>query len=72
MDWGANKGITVQGELGQRRQQAQNQNNFKYTTNVELLRRVRDKIRSRGARGIIGLGKSFKIIDDDGSGALDS
>ena len=72
MDWGANKGITVQGELGQRRQQAQNQNNFKYTTNTELLRRVRDKIRSRGARGIIGLGKSFKIIDDDGSGALDS
>lgn len=72
MDWGANKGITVQGELGQRRQQAQNQNNFKYTTNAELLRRVRDKIRSRGARGIIGLGKSFKIIDDDGSGALDS
>ena len=37
-----------------------------------MIEKVRAKIKSRGARGIIGLGKSFKIIDDDGSGCLDS
>jgi len=35
-----------------------------------LLDRVRQRIKSRGARGIVGIGKSFKIMDDDGSGAL--
>lgn len=29
------------------------------------------KIRARGARGIVGLGKSFSIIDDNHSGSLD-
>jgi len=72
LDFGANKGIQVQGELGQRRQAAQEQKHFKYTSNDELIKRVRDKIKARGARGIVGIGKSFKIIDDDGSGSLDS
>ena len=72
LDFGANKGIAVQGEMGQRREAAQQQKQFKYTSNEELIKRVRDKIKARGARGIVGIGKSFKIIDDDGSGALDS
>lgn len=33
---------------------------------------MRQRIKARGARGIIGIGKSFKIMDDDNSGALDS
>ena len=44
----------------------------KYTSNDELIKRVRDRLKSRGARGIIGIGKSFKIMDDDNSKALDS
>ena len=38
----------------------------------ELIDRVRQRIKARGARGILSLGKSFKIMDDDGSGALDN
>jgi len=44
--------------------QAQQQNQ------LELAQRVAKKIRSRGARGILGLGRSFRIIDDDNSGHL--
>ena len=40
--------------------------------NDELINRVRERIKARGARGILNLGKSFKIMDDDGSGALDN
>ena len=36
---------------------------------VEILRK---KLAARGARGILGLGKLFKIIDDDRSGQLDA
>ena len=35
-----------------------------------LLQAFRDKIKQRGARGIIGLQRVFKIIDDDGSRSL--
>jgi Ca2+-binding EF-hand superfamily protein len=31
---------------------------------------LKDKLASRGARGIIGLGKTFRIMDDDGSRSL--
>ena len=35
-----------------------------------LMDRLRDQLASRGARGIHGLGRVFKIFDDDGSGDL--
>ena len=33
--------------------------------------RFRRKILKRGAKGLIGLKRQFKIMDSDGSGALD-
>ena len=39
---------------------------------AELLERFRDKMRQRGARGILGLKRIFKIMDDDNSGYLDN
>lgn len=35
-----------------------------------MLEKVRNRIKERGARGIIGIGRSFRIIDDDGSKCL--
>lgn len=61
--------------MGDRRQVAAAQSAGKtvqVVTNQELLDRVRQRIRARGARGIIGIGKSFKIIDDDRSGSLEN
>ncbi len=37
----------------------------------ELLGKVKAKLAARGARGIIGMGKQFKIFDDDNSRSLD-
>jgi len=37
----------------------------------ELLQKLRTKLQSRGARGIIGLGKQFRIFDDNHSMSLD-
>lgn len=37
----------------------------------DLVERLRQKLASRGARGIIGLGKQFRIMDDDNSRSLD-
>jgi len=37
----------------------------------DLVQRLRDKLASRGARGIIGLGKQFRIMDDNNSRSLD-
>jgi len=37
---------------------------------AQLVKLFRDKIKSRGARGIIGLSKLFKIMDDDGSKSI--
>lgn len=39
-------------------------------TERELILHIREKIAKRGARGIQGIGKKFKIADDDRSGAL--
>jgi len=38
---------------------------------VELIEKFREKMAQRGARGIIGLKRIFKIMDDDASGYLD-
>lgn len=35
------------------------------------MNRLRSKLVSRGARGIIGLGRAFRIIDDNGNRSLD-
>jgi len=35
-----------------------------------LAQRVAKKIRSRGPRGIVGLSKAFKVMDDDNSNDL--
>ena len=35
-----------------------------------LIRLFRDKIKARGARGIVGIQRLFKIMDDDGSKSL--
>jgi hypothetical protein len=40
-------------------------------TEKQLLEQFRTKLAARGARGICGLGKQFKIADDDGSRDLD-
>lgn len=37
----------------------------------ELLERLRGKLASRGARGIFGLGRSFRIMDDNNTRSLD-
>jgi hypothetical protein len=36
----------------------------------ELLGKVKAKLASRGARGIIGMGKQFRVFDDDNSRSL--
>jgi Ca2+-binding EF-hand superfamily protein len=36
-----------------------------------MAKKLRDKLASRGARGIIGLGKQFRIMDDNNSRTLD-
>ena len=38
----------------------------------DLVVKLKAKLASRGARGMIGLGKSFKIMDDNNSRSLDS
>ncbi|GMH90085.1 hypothetical protein TL16_g11660 [Triparma laevis f. inornata] len=41
------------------------------TGNVtHIIERLKKQLASRGARGIIGLGRKFKIMDDSGNGAL--
>ena len=37
----------------------------------DLMQRLRDKLKTRGARGIIGLAKQFRIMDDNHSMSLD-
>jgi Ca2+-binding EF-hand superfamily protein len=36
-----------------------------------LIAKIKTKLASRGARGLIGMGKQFKIFDDDNSRSLD-
>jgi hypothetical protein len=39
--------------------------------NELILGRFKQKLVKRGAKGMIGLKRQFKIMDSDGSGALD-
>lgn len=39
--------------------------------NEIIVGRFKDKIMKRGTKGLIGLKRQFKIMDSDGSGALD-
>ena len=39
-------------------------------TPLELAQRVAAKLRQRGAKGLIGINRSFRIIDRDNSGSL--
>lgn len=45
---------------------------YSFVSDEELLTKVRDRLKARGARGIIGIGKSFKVMDDNNSGNLDA
>ena len=45
--------------------------NSKSSSADELVDRLRKKLASRGARGIIGLSKQFRIMDDNHSLSLD-
>jgi len=36
-----------------------------------LIERFRKALKNRGANGILGLSRQFKIADDNGSGTLD-
>lgn len=38
---------------------------------TSILEKLREQLASRGARGIIGLGRKFRIMDDSGNGSLD-
>ena len=47
-------------------QTAAEEPNMNYTE-AQLMEVFRKKLAARGSRGIMGLGRSFKIADDDGS-----
>lgn len=57
--------------VSQSRRGAPKQAPPKALSDDELLDMIRNKIKSRGARGIMGLGRIFKIYDDSGNGQLD-
>lgn len=40
-------------------------------TDDDLVKMFRDKLASRGARGILGMQRIFKIMDDNGNGSLE-
>jgi Ca2+-binding EF-hand superfamily protein len=37
----------------------------------DLIKMFRDKLASRGARGIIGMQRIFKVLDDNNNGSLE-
>ena len=41
------------------------------SSSKKLLSKLREILKCRGAVGIIGLGRNFRIMDDDRSGYLD-
>ena len=69
-NFGQLKGINVIGEMGARSAIDRAPAKFTIENNEDLVKRVSDRLKSRGTRGIMGLGKSFQIIDDDNSNSL--
>lgn len=53
-------------EMAKKAQEAK----FKGGDDAALIAHIRERIAARGARGIQGIGKKFKIADDDRSGSL--
>lgn len=37
----------------------------------QMVKMFKDKLAARGARGVIGMQRIFKIMDDNGSGTLE-
>jgi len=42
-----------------------------HTSDADMVKMFRDKLASRGARGIFGMKRVFKIMDDNGNGVLE-
>lgn len=45
----------------------------KMTTAIDgnkVILKIREKVKSRGCRGIMGIGRAFRIYDDNGDGHL--
>ena len=67
------KGISVKGDMATRKDLAREHSKSPSKIKVieyDVLDLLRARLKSRGARGIAGLGRSFRVIDDDNSGAL--
>jgi len=41
------------------------------STLCDLLKKVKDAMKSKGANGIVGMSRKFRIMDDNGNGSLD-
>lgn len=68
-----NKVLSQSGEKGYKKNQDDNDNIHGEVNSKEnsLLEKFRNKLLSRGGRGIIGLARQFKIFDDNNSKSLD-
>lgn len=56
--------------LHEKNRQAMEAASLRHDSPQSLLKLFKDKLRARGARGMIGLQRIFKIMDDDESGTL--
>jgi hypothetical protein len=61
------------GTGARREEMAKKEKDAKFTggDDKKMIIHIRERIAARGARGIQGIGRKFKIADDDRSGSLD-